>query len=45
MTTTLAAIADIANGPFNIRPVARPKAGTGEVLIRVHVSGTNPLDT
>ncbi|WP_404712240.1 zinc-dependent alcohol dehydrogenase family protein [Sphingomonas sp. MMS24-J13] len=43
--TTLAAFADIVNGPLNLRTVARPKAGAGEVLIRVHASGTNPLDT
>lgn len=42
--TTLAAFADVANGPFNIRTVVRPTAGAAEVLIRVHASGTNPLD-
>ncbi|MDE1916750.1 MAG: zinc-dependent alcohol dehydrogenase family protein [Sphingomonadales bacterium] len=45
LPTMLAAFADIANGPFNLRTVARPNAGAGEVLIRVHASGTNPLDT
>lgn len=43
--TMLAAIADTANGPFTLRTVARPTTGAGEVLIRVHASGTNPLDT
>lgn len=43
--TMLAAMADCANGPFHVRPVARPAAGPGEVLVRVHASGTNPLDT
>lgn len=45
MPTTLVAIADIVNGPFNLRTVALPRPGAGEVLVRVHASGTNPLDT
>lgn len=34
-----------ARGPFIARDVARPSPGAGELLVRVHASGVNPLDT
>lgn len=33
------------NGPFVATDAPRPKPSVGEVLVRVHASGVNPLDT
>jgi NADPH2:quinone reductase len=41
----LAAVAEEASGPIRVRSVARPHAGPGSVLVRIHASGVNPLDT
>jgi NADPH2:quinone reductase len=34
-----------ANGPFTALDLPRPLPGSGQVLVRVHASGVNPLDT
>ena len=36
---------DGENMPFRMANVARPTAHGGEVLVRIHASGVNPLDT
>jgi NADPH:quinone reductase len=41
----LAAVAEEAGGPIRVRSVARPHASAGSVLVRIHASGVNPLDT
>ncbi|WP_321845794.1 zinc-dependent alcohol dehydrogenase family protein [Paraburkholderia bannensis] len=33
------------NAPFVLTDVPRPQAGKGEVLVRIHASAVNPLDT
>jgi len=40
-----ALIVEAANGPFQISEIEKPVAGRGEVLVKVHASGVNPLDT
>jgi NADPH2:quinone reductase len=40
-----ALIVETANGPFQLSELERPAAGAGEVLVKVHASGVNPLDT
>jgi len=40
-----AAIAQAPNEPIRLRPVLRPSANTGQVLVRIQASGVNPLDT
>lgn len=40
-----AAVVSAANGPFELVRASRPVAAAGEVLVRVHSSGVNPLDT
>jgi NADPH:quinone reductase len=42
--TMRAAILDHPGAPFRIAPVARPKPGPGEVLVRIRSSAVNPLD-
>ncbi|MGA5371239.1 zinc-dependent alcohol dehydrogenase family protein [Streptomyces griseoincarnatus] len=32
-------------GPLEVREIERPTPGKGQVLVRVHASGVNPLDT
>jgi NADPH:quinone reductase-like Zn-dependent oxidoreductase len=39
-----AAVLDSHGTPFRIAPVARPKSGPGEVLVRIRSSAVNPLD-
>ena len=39
-----ALVLDHANGPFNLVEIPRPVPGPGEVLVRIHASGVNPLD-
>lgn len=43
--TMLAAIAETHTGPIAVREIARPLPQAGQVLVRIHASGTNPLDT
>lgn len=40
-----AALLEQANGPFVHRDLPVPEAAAGHVLVRVHASGVNPLDT
>lgn len=40
-----AALLQEANGPFTIVTRDRPQPGQGELLVRIHASGVNPLDT
>jgi NADPH:quinone reductase-like Zn-dependent oxidoreductase len=35
---------DFANGPFRLAEIPRPVPAPGEVLVRIHTSGVNPLD-
>lgn len=41
----IAAVVSAAHGPFELVRQPRPVAGAGEVLVHVHASGVNPLDT
>jgi NADPH:quinone reductase-like Zn-dependent oxidoreductase len=43
--TMKAALLEAHGGPFRVTDVARPQAGQGQVLVRIHASGVNPLDT
>jgi NADPH2:quinone reductase len=45
LQTMLAAIAETPHGPIPVRRVERPEVRTGTVLVRIHASGVNPLDT
>lgn len=40
-----ALVVESANGPFQLKDIPEPKPGPGEVLVRIHASGINPLDT
>lgn len=40
-----ALIVEYAQGPFTITDVPKPVPGPGEVLVKIHASGVNPLDT
>lgn len=44
-TPMRALILDEANAPFRSVLTERPHLGSGQVLVRVHASGVNPLDT
>ncbi|MBB3256932.1 NADPH:quinone reductase-like Zn-dependent oxidoreductase [Paraburkholderia bannensis] len=43
--TMKAALLAAPNAPFVLTDVPRPRAGAGEVLVRIHASAVNPLDT
>ncbi|AOX09215.1 quinone oxidoreductase [Pseudomonas putida JB] len=43
--TMLAAIAESAQTALVVRHIARPVPGKGQVLVRIHAAGVNPLDT
>src|SRR5262249_24483583 len=43
--TMKALLVDQPNGPFRLVEVPRPAPRPGEVLVRIHASGVNPLDT
>lgn len=44
-STMRAAILETHNAPLRISTISTPGIGPGEVLVRVHASGVNPLDT
>jgi NADPH:quinone reductase len=44
VNTMQAAVLDNHGAPFRLAPVARPKPGPGEVLVRIKSSAVNPLD-
>ena len=44
-TTMRAAMLDAAGQPFRRAELPRPAVGRNEVLVRIHASGVNPLDT
>jgi NADPH2:quinone reductase len=39
-----AAILEAHGAPFRLARIQRPEPGPGEVLVRIHASGINPLD-
>ena len=41
----IAAIAQTSGEPIRLFSIARPDAGAGQVQVRIHASGVNPLDT
>lgn len=43
-STMQAALVETVDGPFVLKEISRPVPGKGEVLVRVHASGMNPLD-
>ena len=43
--TMQAAVLDGPNMPFRVTSIARPKPGTGQVLVRIKANGITPLDT
>lgn len=43
--TMRAAVLETHGGPFRVAEIARPDPARGEVLVRIHASGVNPLDT
>lgn len=44
LLTMQAAVVETVDGAFVLKEVPRPVPGKGEVLVRVHASGINPLD-
>jgi NADPH2:quinone reductase len=40
-----ALILDVAGARFRLAELARPEAAAGQVLVRIHASSVNPLDT
>ncbi|WP_321576279.1 zinc-dependent alcohol dehydrogenase family protein [Bradyrhizobium barranii] len=44
-STMRAAILETHNAPLRVSTVSTPEVGPREVLVRVHASGVNPLDT
>jgi NADPH2:quinone reductase len=44
-TMMIAAIAQAPGGPILLSTIERPEAAAGQVLVRIHASGVNPLDT
>jgi NADPH:quinone reductase-like Zn-dependent oxidoreductase len=38
-------VVEKADGPFVLQTLAKPSPGKGQVLVRIHASGINPLDT
>jgi NADPH2:quinone reductase len=44
LTTMQAAMLDAAKAPFRLTTVDRPAAGPGQVLVRIHAAGVEPLD-
>lgn len=45
MTTMKALVIETHDAPFRLTDIAVPAAGEGEVLVKIHASGINPLDT
>jgi NADPH2:quinone reductase len=45
LSTMRAAVLDAAGQPFRITELTRPVPTEGQVLVRIHASGVNPLDT
>jgi NADPH:quinone reductase len=45
LSTMRAVVLEEYNSPLRLQEIARPKAGAGQVLVRVMASGVNPLDT
>ncbi|KSV94279.1 zinc-dependent alcohol dehydrogenase family protein [Sinorhizobium sp. GL28] len=43
--TMKAALVETNGGDFRLAEIARPAPAKGEVLVRIHASGVNPLDT
>lgn len=43
-STMRAAVLEEYNSPLLLTEIARPKAGAGQVLVRIRASGVNPLD-
>jgi len=43
--TMRAAVLEEYNSPLRVKEISRPKAGAGQVLVRIKASGVNPLDT
>ncbi len=41
----IAAVAQAPGAPIRLCSIARPDAGPGQVQVRIHASGVNPLDT
>lgn len=45
MNSMRAAIVEQHGGPFRVKDIPRPVPREGQILVRVHASGVNPLDT